>query len=278
MEPASTTRQARAIVEPPAAVGLAFALAVDAVPPPPADPGTVVVATDDETTVIVRTANLSIVKSVSQTTATAGDQFNWILDITNHGPDTATNVVVSDTIPAQFEVIGTFPTAGLSCTNTANAVQCTTAALANGATVRTVVQVRVLAAASPGLVTNTATVTTDGSDSDTTDNTSSASITVTATANQAPVPTPDPGTVVSGGTTLPRTGNNSLGGPLTLAALMVAARHRLAGHRPSPSGGDGVTECQRDVARPVGTAVRQRHCCARFALHGFANVPTGVMT
>ena len=215
--------EARAIVEPPAAVGLALALAVDAVPPPPADPGTVVVATDDETTVIVRTANLSIVKSVSQTTATAGDQFNWILDITNHGPDTATNVVVSDTIPAQFEVIGTFPTAGLSCTNTANAVQCTTAALANGATVRTVVQVRVLAAASPGLVTNTATVTTDGSDSDTTDNTSSASITVTATANQAPVPTPDPGTVVSGGTTLPRTGNNSLGGPLSLAALMVAA-------------------------------------------------------
>jgi LPXTG-motif cell wall-anchored protein len=60
-------------------------------------------------------------------------------------------------------------------------------------------------------------------DSDTTDNTSSASITVTATANQAPVPTPDPGTPASGGTTLPRTGNSSLGGPLTLAALMVAA-------------------------------------------------------
>jgi uncharacterized repeat protein (TIGR01451 family)/LPXTG-motif cell wall-anchored protein len=213
---------ATAIVEPPASVGLALALALDAVPPPPADPGTVVTATDDVTVVIVRSANLSIAKSVSQTTATAGDQFNWILDITNHGPDTATNVVVSDTIPAQFEVIGTFPTAGLSCTNTANAVQCTAAALANGATVRSIVQVRVLAAAAPGLVTNTATVTTDGSDSDTTDNTSSASITVTATANQAPVPTPDPGTVVSGGTTLPRTGNSSLGGPLTLAALMVA--------------------------------------------------------
>jgi uncharacterized repeat protein (TIGR01451 family)/LPXTG-motif cell wall-anchored protein len=213
---------ATAIVEPPASVGLALALALDAVPPPPADPGTVVTATDDVTTPIVRNANLSIAKSVSQTTATAGDLFNWILDITNHGPDTATNVVVSDTIPAQFEVIGTFPTTGLSCTNTGNAVQCTTAALANGATVRTVVQVRVLAAAAPGAVTNTATVTTDGSDSDTTDNTSSASITVTAIANQAPVPTPDPGTVVSGGTTLPRTGNSSLGGPLTLAALMVA--------------------------------------------------------
>ncbi len=216
--------EARAIVEPPALVGLALALALDAVPPPPpADPGTVVTAIDDATVVVVRDVNLSIDKSVSKTTATAGDQFNWILDITNHGPDTATNVVVSDTIPAQFEVIGTFPTTGLSCTNSANAVQCTAATLANGATVRTVVQVRVLASAAPGLVTNTATVSTASTDSDTTDNTDSASITVTAAANQAPVPVPDPGpVVVTGGTALPRTGNSSLGGPLTLAALMLA--------------------------------------------------------
>ena len=144
-------------------------------------------ATDDVTTPIVRNADLAIDKSVSQTSATAGDQFNWILDITNHGPDTATNVVVSDTIPAQFEVIGTFPTVGLTCTNTATAVQCTTAALANGATVS---DRRAGAGARCGGARRRSPTprrsTTDGSDSDTTDNTSSASITVTAAANQAP--------------------------------------------------------------------------------------------
>ena len=94
----------------------------------------VVRRTDDETTHDRAQRRLSIDKSVSQTTATAGDQFNWILDITNHGPDLATNLVVSDTVPAAFEVIGTFPRAGLSCTNTGNSVQCTAASLANGAT------------------------------------------------------------------------------------------------------------------------------------------------
>ena len=224
-----------ATVDAPGANLLSSQLVVDA---PAADPGTVVTATDDETTVIVRNANLSIKKTVSQASATAGDQFNWILDITNNGPDLATNVVVSDTIPAAFEVIGTFPSAGLGCTNTANSVQCTAASLANGVTVSAVVQVRVLAAATPGAVTNTATVVTDSTDPDTGDNTSSASITVTTAGSQAPVP-PTPTPPASGGSSvsLPRTGNGSLSGPLTLAgflfiggifSLVIARRRRAA--------------------------------------------------
>ena len=69
-------------------------------------------------TPIVREADLSIDKSVSQSTASAGSQFNWFLAVTNHGPDTATGLVINDTLPAQFEVIGVFPPAGVSCTNT----------------------------------------------------------------------------------------------------------------------------------------------------------------
>ena len=194
--------------------------ALDAVP---ADPGsTTVTASDSATTPVVYTADLAIDKSVSQATATAGDQFNWILDITNHGPDTATNVVVSDTIPASFEVVGTFPTAGLACTNAANSVSCTAASLANGATVRAVIQVRVLAAAAPGVVTNTAAVVADSVDPNTADNSDSASITVTAAGSQAPVPpAASGGTGTSSGVTLPRTGNGSLTAPLTLAGLLL---------------------------------------------------------
>ncbi|HEX2786130.1 MAG TPA: LPXTG cell wall anchor domain-containing protein, partial [Ilumatobacteraceae bacterium] len=206
-----------AVVEPPTAQIQALQIET------PADPGTVVTATDDETTTILRNVNLSIDKSVSQATATAGDQVNWMLDITNHGPDTASNVVVSDTIPAAFEVIGTFPTAGLICTSTGNSVQCTAASLANGATVRAVVQVRVAAAAAPGAVVNTATVVTDSNDTDPSDNSDSASITVTAIASASLAPTAASPSGTSGsGVTLPRTGNASLDGSLSLAGLLFA--------------------------------------------------------
>jgi uncharacterized repeat protein (TIGR01451 family)/LPXTG-motif cell wall-anchored protein len=218
-----------AVVEPPTAQ--TQALQIEA----PADPGTVVTATDDETTTVLRNVNLSIDKSVSQATAAGGDQFNWILDITNHGPDTASNVVVSDTIPAAFDVIGTFPTAGLSCTSSGNSVQCTAASMVNGATLRAVVQVRVAAAATPGAVTNTATVVTDSNETDATDNSDSASITVTGVGSEAPVPPASAS--ASSGITLPRTGNSSLDGSLSMAGLLflggvfslaIARRRRAA--------------------------------------------------
>ncbi len=224
---------ASAVINPPAP--LAQALSTDAVP---VDPGSTVTvtATDDETTPVVRTADLGIDKSVSQATATAGDQFDWNLAITNHGPDAATNVVVSDTIPAAFEVVGTSAAGGLACTNTGNSVQCTTGSIANGVTVNAVVHVRVAASAAPGVVTNTATVVTDSTDPNTADNTDSASITVTAAGSQAPVPPASGGITGTTPVALPRTGNAPLRTPLTLASLMfvggifslVIARRRRA--------------------------------------------------
>ncbi|MDP9463877.1 MAG: DUF11 domain-containing protein, partial [Actinomycetota bacterium] len=188
-------------------------------------PGTVVTATDDETTPIVRESDLSIDKSVSQATATSGATFDWFLTVTNHGPDTATNVVVSDTIPAQFQVLGITSSAGLSCTFSGNNVSCTTATLASGAVASISVQVSVLASAAAGVVTNTATVATDASDTNPADNTDSASITIapavaSSPPTPAPAPTPDVGSS-AGGVTLPRTGTGSLAGPLTLAGLLL---------------------------------------------------------
>jgi len=179
-------------------------------------PGAVVTATDDETTSVVRNSDMAIVKSVSQTTAAPGGEFNWVLDVTNNGPQTATNVVVNDTVPPAFEVVGAFPGSGLNCTNTTSVVQCTAAALASGATVRVTVQVRVVPGAAAGTSTNTATVSSDSVDSDPSNNTSSASIDVSAAASLAPVP---PGQTPPANTQLPRTGNDS-GEPLRLAGLM----------------------------------------------------------
>jgi uncharacterized repeat protein (TIGR01451 family) len=182
-----------------------------------ADPqGNVVTAKDGETTAVARSADLSIDKSVSATSAAAGDTFNWVLDVVNHGPDTATNVAVSDTVPAAFQIVTVTPTGGLACTNTTSKVDCSAATMTNGATAKVTIQVRVVATAAAGAVTNTATVSSDTPDPTAPNNSDTASVTVTQAASGAPVP----GTTGSG-VGLPRTGNGPLGGPLTLAGLLI---------------------------------------------------------
>jgi uncharacterized repeat protein (TIGR01451 family) len=205
-----------ATVDPTAAAAAAPTFRTEA----PGDPGTVVTDTDDETTVVVRQADLAIDKSVSQTSAATGDNFNWVLAVTNHGPNAATNLTISDTLPAQFEVLGAFPSDGLACTNTISSVQCTAPSLLVGETLRVVVQVRVVSTAAPGIATNTATVTADSADPDLTNNTDSASIDITAVRSAAAVPAPP---ASASNLELPRTGGSSPAGAVNIAALLLAA-------------------------------------------------------
>jgi uncharacterized repeat protein (TIGR01451 family) len=184
-------------------------------------PGTLVTATDDETTPVVHNADLKMVKTVSQATAKVGDTFNWVLDVINNGPNPATDLVISDTIPAQFEVIAAFPTAGLTCTNTISSVRCTAASLSVGSSLRVLVQVKVLPGAAVGTVTNTAAVSASSTDANPADNTDSESIGIQAVASSPPAPTPSPGSAAAPIAQLPRTGNSPLGGPLTLATLLI---------------------------------------------------------
>ena len=152
------------------------------------DPGTVVTATDDATTPVVRNADLAIVKTVSQTTVVAGGQFNWILDVTNNGPNAATDVVVNDTLPAQFVVVAPFPPAGVTCTNTTTSVQCTAPSLAPGSSLHIVIQVSTVNGAALGTATNTATVSTTSTDSNQANNTDSESIDVVGSQSSPPTP------------------------------------------------------------------------------------------
>ena len=211
------TATAIAIVDP---AGASAATALTFRTEAPGDPGTEVTDTDDETTPVVRQADLAIDKSVSQATAKPGDQIDWTLDITNLGPNAATNLVIDDALPAQFEVLGAFPTAGLTCTNTTTVVQCTGPSLFVGETLRVVVQVRVVATAAAGPVTNTATVTADSVDPNLSNNSDSASIDISVAQSEGPVP-PNPA-APGVGLELPRTGGTSPVGPLTIASILVA--------------------------------------------------------
>jgi uncharacterized repeat protein (TIGR01451 family) len=172
-------------------------------------------------TPVVHEADVSIDKSVSQSTVVAGNQFNWFLAVTNHGPDTATGLVINDTMPAQFEVTGVFPPAGMSCSNNVGMIVCTADSLLIDQTVTIQVQVRVKNGVTPGLVANTGTVTAETTDLVPANNTDTASTTITAVASEAPVPAAQPPAAVS--PQLPATGNRSLGGPLSLAGLLCGA-------------------------------------------------------
>ena len=184
------------------------------------DPSHAVTTMDTETTPVVRTANLSIDKSVGSRPGIIGSTIDWLLVVTNHGPDTATDVVVTDALPVEFTV-ASVTASGVSCTTTAQTVECTTATLANGASATITVTANVVGPVS-ALVTNTATVGSGATDPDPTDNTDSASVPVAAAASDAPVPPPGPG-VSAAEPQLPRTGGNSPVGPLTLASIMMAA-------------------------------------------------------
>jgi uncharacterized repeat protein (TIGR01451 family) len=104
----------------------------------------------------------------------AGTSFTKTITITNDGPDEATNVVLTDDLPAGLTLVSASTTAG-TCNDT-DPVVCTVPALASGASVTVTLT---LQAASAGSFTNSVFVT---SDQDVAGETDSETFTVTPAA------------------------------------------------------------------------------------------------
>ena len=75
--------------------------------------------------------DVKITKSASQSNVNAGDSFNWILEVENISTTEATNVVITDSIPASL-TIGTLPA---GCSRNGQDVTCNIGNLAAGASV-----------------------------------------------------------------------------------------------------------------------------------------------
>jgi len=139
-------------------------------------------------------ADLSITKS-APATATAGNQLTYTLTVTNKGPSTATNVVVTDVLPNVNYLNSSIP-----CASAAGTVTCNVGTMANGASITFTIQVQVSAnilsniPASTTTLTNTASVTADQLDSDTSNNTATATTTITESADLALTKTCKPDT------------------------------------------------------------------------------------
>lgn len=104
-------------------------------------------------------AELAITKTVSRKVAAVGDVVTYTVTVTNHGPDTAEQVVGTDTSSKEAAIVSLEPSRG-SCT-IVPAIQCSVANLAPGETVTVVARVRLLQA---GLLIDTAAVTAKGPD------------------------------------------------------------------------------------------------------------------
>lgn len=139
-------------------------------------------ASSEATTIHIITADLSVTKTVDRARAAIGQDFMYTITVTNHGPDTASTVTLTDVLPPQLQyvVLGVIASTGTDffCTRpqvyTNGTITCTAFQMEAGATATLRLHVRAAADAAMGTVTNAATVTSPTGDPDQADRSATA--------------------------------------------------------------------------------------------------------
>jgi uncharacterized repeat protein (TIGR01451 family) len=112
-------------------------------------------------------ADMSITKSTTATSAPIGSTFSYTIVVTNNGPDAATSVVMTDTLPSSLLFRSITQPSPFTCTTPAvgatGTITCTAATLANGAS-RTFTLVVEVAAGASGSIVNSGSVTSAATD------------------------------------------------------------------------------------------------------------------
>jgi uncharacterized repeat protein (TIGR01451 family) len=133
-------------------------------------------------TPVTPAANLAVRKSVTPSSALAGQAVTYTVTVTNLGPSTATNIVITDVFRGGATFGGVIATSGGATlqASSANAVTFTISTLSAGAAASMTYYV---IAPSAGVITNTATVAANQVDTDQGNNSTSVGTPVTPTAN-----------------------------------------------------------------------------------------------
>jgi len=140
-------------------------------------------------------ANLSITKT-APTSVNRGSAFNYSLAVGNAGPDAASNVVVTDALPAGLTYNSATPSQGTCSFSAANnTVTCALGTLNSSTSASIVINVTATAA---GTVSNTATVTSDTADPNSSNNSATATTTVVPMADLSITKTDSPDPVAIG--------------------------------------------------------------------------------
>lgn len=169
----------------------------------------------DPTPPPVPVSNLAMDKTDGDVEAVPGDDLVYTLAVTNAGPDTATNVVVMDTVPAGTVFESVTSSVG-TCVESAGTVSCALGDVAVGDT-PTVTLTVTIGAGAAGILTNTASVSTDTDDSDPTDN---------VDTEETPVVEVLPATGIVGDVAFP-SAIAALAAGLFLLRITAVARRRL---------------------------------------------------
>ncbi|MEL6525605.1 MAG: DUF11 domain-containing protein, partial [Chloroflexota bacterium] len=123
----------------------------------------------DETTDIIREIDLAIEKVVNQEFPVEGDTISYTLTIDNNGPSDATNVVVTDTIPAGI-TFSRFVPPTLPCVFATGTLTCTFASLAAGDTIEIGIEATVDVGSGGMTINNVGIVDADEPETDTNNN------------------------------------------------------------------------------------------------------------
>jgi uncharacterized repeat protein (TIGR01451 family) len=134
-------------------------------------------------------ADLAIVKTASNATPDIGSSFDWFLDVTNLGPSTAIDVVVTDEVPATLQVTAV-SSSDFTCTFTGNSVQCVLPSMVSGATGRITITVTLSTTTAVANITNTGTVSASTPDPNLANNSDPETVLPRLLGSEAPVPAP----------------------------------------------------------------------------------------
>jgi uncharacterized repeat protein (TIGR01451 family) len=110
---------------------------------------------DTEPTNVIVVPNLSITKSTTTPLVNAGEQINYTITVSNSGAGAASNVMVTDALPAGSGINWTISPPVAGCSITAGVLSCSFASLASGASV-SITTVSPTTAASCATYSNTA--------------------------------------------------------------------------------------------------------------------------
>ena len=111
----------------------------------------------EQTTVEPQPADLGITKSDAADPVKTGDNVTYTVVVSNGGPGSAENVVVTDTLPSGVQFVSATPDQG-SCSESGGIVTCNLGTVANGSSVNIVIVVQ---ATTHGELTNTVIVVSD---------------------------------------------------------------------------------------------------------------------
>lgn len=130
----------------------------------------------------VKLADLSVTKSDAPDPVVHKKPLVYTLTIANAGPSNATNVVLTDVLPASVMFTSASPSQG-TCSESGGTVTCSLGAIAAGGAATVSIKV---VPTTGGVITNTASVTADEPDPDTANNTAVATTTVHGPPHPAP--------------------------------------------------------------------------------------------